>query len=544
MDTTAPMLTEFSLTANVDGSSGIGTLTIEAEATDKNSGIDDIVVYLNRDIIFETTNSTTPLPYPSDRFGLWGIWDSWEDGRSSKQFDLYSFSPAGTYEIARVEVTDNADNEAIYYRPDLERLGFSTSFEFRHDGSDVDVTAPRLTSFEMTDVVRVSRGSGVLVISAETSDAGIGTNDVLVRFDKDITYRDADYEGSTPREYNFIGLWGIGDDWRDGASTERNRIFDTTPIGTYRIVEVEVTDWARNERVYSAGELASLGFDTQFKVVDQSTVLYPRAPVFGAMVPGDIRDGGWRGYGDITGVLSATDANADALEFSIVTGSSGAGSNEVTKVGSFGTLTLDVHDGTYVYEPNAQSIVSAARSPSDMFIVTVSDGRFSDVDVLTFGVFEDYSLSVYDPNEDGKLLDAAFVTSAGDRVSGDALQLYRTYGGVLGRTPDPGGFQFYTEKIANGEHDLYSMTAGFLWSKEFMSFFPGVDRPTEISSSDFVRHIYTNVFGRDPDAGGFAYWTNELDSGYRDQANVAVSMTQSNEFVALTAIEAVDYLIG
>ena len=245
-----------------------------------------------------------------------------------------------------------------------------------------------------------------------------------------------------------------------------------------------------------------------------------------------------------TGTIGVDDPDGDQLQFSVERGRIDDGSAFITRVGSYGTLEVDSGTGDFTYTPNMEKVSAATRSPVDLFFVSVTDGELSDTGILEIGGFDTYGVDVFDPNGDGKLWDAYFVATSGEELLVEDLQLFRTYGGVLGRTPDPGGFRFYQNKIAAGEHDLYSMTEGFLWSREFMSYFPDATRPTEISSTDFVNHIYINVFGREPDAAGFAYWTNELDSGMRDQANVAVSMTQSNEFVALTAIEAVDYLIG
>ena len=65
-----------------------------------------------------------------------------------------------------------------------------------------------------------------------------------------------------------------------------------------------------------------------------------------------------------------------------------------------------------------------------------------------------------------------------------------------------------------------------------------------IDNGEFVTHMYVNVFGREPDDGGFNFWFGELNSGRRTQTDVLVDMTQSNEFVQLTINAVVDYLIG
>ncbi|MFT7286671.1 MAG: hypothetical protein ACI87W_000780 [Halieaceae bacterium] len=145
--------------------------------------------------------------------------------------------------------------------------------------------------------------------------------------------------------------------------------------------------------------------------------------------------------------------------------------------------------------------------------------------------------------EDGILYDADFLLDTGEFIRAEDAQLFRTYGGALGRVPDVGGFDWWSEQISLGNHDLDSMVAGFIFSTEFLGFFDGVTHPIDISSADFVSHMYENVFGRAPDEEGFNFWTGELDSGARSQQRVVVDMTQSNEFIELTANGMTDFLI-
>jgi len=245
-----------------------------------------------------------------------------------------------------------------------------------------------------------------------------------------------------------------------------------------------------------------------------------------------------------TGVVSGDDPDGDALQYSVAGGVADDVSGLITVTGAYGTLELDSGTGEFTYLPDAERLQAATRGPVELFLVSLSDGEFSDSAVLEVGLFEDYVVDVVDSDGDGMLWNADFLVSTGAGLPAEDLQLFRTYEGVLGRAPDSTGFAFYRDAIADGAYDLYAMTAGFLWSDEFMSFFPGVSRPTEISSADFVNHVYASAFGREPDEAGFAYWTGELDSGARDQVEVAISMTQSNEFVALTVLDAADYLLG
>ena len=87
------------------------------------------------------------------------------------------------------------------------------------------------------------------------------------------------------------------------------------------------------------------------------------------------------------------------------------------------------------------------------------------------------------------------------------------------------------------------MLAGFIWSEEFLGFF-GAPDGNSIDDEAFLDHIFVTVFGREPDQEGRNFWLGELESGNRDQTRVLEEMTQSNEFVELTVIAVVDYLVG
>jgi len=62
-----------------------------------------------------------------------------------------------------------------------------------------------------------------------------------------------------------------------------------------------------------------------------------------------------------------------------------------------------------------------------------------------------------------------------------------------------------------------------------------------VSSGEFINHMYRNVFGREPDIGGYNFWKAEIDSRRRSMPDVLVEMTQSNEYVRLTLDSVVAY---
>ncbi len=49
----------------------------------------------------------------------------------------------------------------------------------------------------------------------------------------------------------------------------------------------------------------------------------------------------------------------------------------------------------------------------------------------------------------------------------------------------------------------------------------------------FATALYQNVLGRAPDSSGLDYWTNQLNSGLQDRADVLMGFANSPENVAL-----------
>jgi hypothetical protein len=48
-------------------------------------------------------------------------------------------------------------------------------------------------------------------------------------------------------------------------------------------------------------------------------------------------------------------------------------------------------------------------------------------------------------------------------------------------------------------------------------------------NEDFVTKLYTNILHRTPDAGGYAYWVNALNTKVISQAEALVFLSESTE---------------
>jgi hypothetical protein len=79
------------------------------------------------------------------------------------------------------------------------------------------------------------------------------------------------------------------------------------------------------------------------------------------------------------------------------------------------------------------------------------------------------------------------------------------YHAAFGRTGEAGGIQFWFDMAKQGV-SLHDMAAAFTNSAEFAA-------EAAMSDVDFITALYQNTFNRAPDAGGLAYWMQQVSNG-------------------------------
>lgn len=112
------------------------------------------------------------------------------------------------------------------------------------------------------------------------------------------------------------------------------------------------------------------------------------------------------------------------------------------------------------------------------------------------------------------LVSTPTVASASDAQDDQITRLYLS---VLGRYPDAGGHVYWSERLAGGE-DLVDLVRVMLDT-------PEVD---ETTSGDLIVDIYRNALRREPDAGGYAFWSAQ------DPWVAVVGISESPEHQELT----------
>lgn len=114
-------------------------------------------------------------------------------------------------------------------------------------------------------------------------------------------------------------------------------------------------------------------------------------------------------------------------------------------------------------------------------------------------------------------------------TSGHTASVVRLYHAALGRLPDLGGMQFWVNDLNEG-FPLTLLADGFQNAPEFISWIGG----TNIPNADFVSHIYERVLGREPEQGGYQFWTQNLDSGASTRSQTLALISESAENKAIT----------
>ena len=88
----------------------------------------------------------------------------------------------------------------------------------------------------------------------------------------------------------------------------------------------------------------------------------------------------------------------------------------------------------------------------------------------------------------------------------------RYYVGYYNRAPDPAGFEFWVNAYDNGTSTL-EIANFFADQVETRALYPYFAEPENSTPEAFITSIYQNLFNRDPDDQGAAFWLDALTTG-------------------------------
>jgi len=112
-----------------------------------------------------------------------------------------------------------------------------------------------------------------------------------------------------------------------------------------------------------------------------------------------------------------------------------------------------------------------------------------------------------------------FMQRYGPKTNAEFVQL--VYRNVLGRQPDPAGYAYWLAELDAKRHTRGGVMTAFSESGEYA---------TRSLPSVVVTILYTSMLRRAPDPAGFSYWVNRLANGAADERALIATFYASVEF--------------
>ena len=335
-------------------------------------------------------------------------------------------------------LTLNTETGEYSFAPDNAKIqalkGPATeTFELRF--SDGTLTASKILTVQLTGADDPTSIGGVKT-GALTEDAGIAsaTGKLLV------TDRDGDAvtgDSAIKVQSNVPGTYGTFS--IDAAGTWTYTL-DNTKAQVLRAAQVFEDKFA----VSSESNTNSEVIVSITGVNDAPTLVQPTAMTF---VDTAANDSFTAGTGTLVG--ADVDAGTTTLTYGIDSGTVAAGS--VSKVGTYGVLSLNQSTGVYSFAPNNATIQALSAPASETFTVTVGDGLTTTSRVLTVNVTGANDAPVPVPKVDEATEDDVSVTGqlvATDLDTGAALTFSLPGTATPGLTMTSAGAYTFDPKVS------------------------------------------------------------------------------------------------
>lgn len=185
-------------------------------------------------------------------------------------------------------------------------------------------------------------------------------------------------------------------------------------------------------------------------------------------------------------------------------------------VASEASETIDGGAGvdTVTYKVSLSGVTITRNAVNDL---SVTDAAFISPDNLSYqGVGEDRLLNV----ERIRFSDTALAFDI-DGIAGKGFRIYKA---AFNRNPDESGLGYWIGQM-DGGMDLLEVSSRFIDSAEFRALYGA-----NPSNADFLTKVYSNVLGRAPDASGYAWWLNAMNTdATKTKAKVLADFSESPE---------------
>lgn len=126
-----------------------------------------------------------------------------------------------------------------------------------------------------------------------------------------------------------------------------------------------------------------------------------------------------------------------------------------------------------------------------------------------------------------------------------AEQIGQLYVGYFGRAADPAGLAYWVDRLNDGM-SLVAIANSFAVQPEATALYAYLAGPSVGEPQSFIAAIYHDLFNRDPDAAGLAYWADQLTVHGTPPGQMVLDIISGAQGADKTTIEnkthvAVDY---
>ena len=221
-DTTLPTLNSLTLPGTVDLSGASPVVTIGVAASDDLSGVNSVVVFLDKALSVDINGS------PTDQQG-WNLTKQ-PDGSFSTSLTLSSLANAGTYHVSDIQIQDNAGNLHDYQASTLASLNIATAFAVGVQVAGVTINGT--TGNDLIDLTHTVAGQPFPTAGDDVINGGAGNDIIFGGLGNNIINGDAGvdtagYVGfSTQYSIGFHGQTVTGQFSSDQLTNIENILFD------------------------------------------------------------------------------------------------------------------------------------------------------------------------------------------------------------------------------------------------------------------------------------------------------------------------------
>jgi hypothetical protein len=99
----------------------------------------------------------------------------------------------------------------------------------------------------------------------------------------------------------------------------------------------------------------------------------------------------------------------------------------------------------------------------------------------------------------------------------------KAYIAYYGRPADSGGLEFWAGRVSDANGDISAIMDAFGNSQEFN------DRYGSLSNSELITKIYQQMYNREPDSGGLAFYANLLDTGESNLQQITLNVMNGSQ---------------